>query len=139
MSATYLKWAEENHAVNGFNKDETVSFIRANVVELLDRPHRFDVDKGFDIIFLDPPSFSNSSKMQDTLDIQRDHDSLIDNAMKLINKGGVLVFSTNRKGFKLAENCLSTYAITDITRETVSEDFKRRPHIHKCWEIRQRA
>lgn len=139
MSATYLKWAEENHAVNGFNKDETVSFIRANVVELLDRPHRFDVDKGFDIIFLDPPSFSNSSKMQDTLDIQRDHDSLIDNAMKLINKGGVLVFSTNRKGFKLAENCLSTYAITDITRETISEDFKRRPNIHKCWEIRQRA
>ena len=139
MSATYLKWAEENHDINQLADKCQLEFIRANAVELLERPSRFGLPKSFDIIFLDPPSFSNSAKMQETLDIQRDHESLIDNAMKILDQQGVLLFSTNRKSFRLDEDLLSKYNFTDITRETIPEDFKRRPGIHKCWEIRHRA
>ncbi len=139
MSASYLKWAEENYAINDMQVSDGISFIRANAVELLQQPQRYNVGKTFDIIFLDPPSFSNSSKMQETLDIQRDHGGLIDNAMKLLNNEGVLLFSTNRRGFRLSENLLSEYSITDISHETIPEDFKRRPNIHKCWEIRRHA
>jgi len=139
MSATYLKWAEENHEINQLADKCRLEFIRANAVELLERPSRFNLPKHFDIIFLDPPSFSNSAKMQDTLDIQRDHQTLIDNAMKLLDQQGVLFFSTNRKSFRLDEDLLSTFDLTDISRETIPEDFKRRPGIHQCWEIRHRA
>ncbi len=139
MSATYLKWAEENHVINGFKKGDELSFVRANAMELLDRPDRFEIEMPFDIIFLDPPSFSNSTKMAQSLDIQRDHEGLINKAMALLDNQGVMIFSTNRKGFKLAENLLHEYSITDISRDTVPEDFKRRPNIHKCWEIRKRA
>ena len=139
MSATYLKWAEENHAVNGFLKNGGVDFIRANAIDLLDRPERFEVDKDFDIIFLDPPSFSNSAKMADTLDIQRDHASLIGNAMKLLNRKGILLFSTNRRKFKLDDHLMSLFDVKNISRDTIPEDFKRRPGIHQCWEIRHRA
>ena len=139
MSATYLKWAEENHAINGFQKGDGLSFVRANAMELLDRPDRFELKQPFDIIFLDPPSFSNSTKMAQSLDIQRDQESLINQAMALLNIQGVMIFSTNRRGFKLAENLFSEHSITDISRETLPEDFKRRPNIHKCWEIRHRA
>ncbi len=139
MSATYLKWAQENHAINNFPEGDDYRFIRANAVELLERPERFDIRKDFDIIFLDPPSFSNSAKMADTLDVQRDHESLISNAMKLLDRKGVLIFSSNRRKFKLDEHLLSLFEVKDISRDTISEDFKRRPGIHQCWEIKHRA
>ena len=105
MSSNYLNWAQENHAINGFESDERLAFIRANILELLQAPARFDIEQDFDIIFLDPPSFSNSSKMQESFDIQRDHEALIIDTMKLLNEQGVLIFSTNRRGFKLSDIC----------------------------------
>ena len=138
MSATYLKWAEENHSINQLADRCDLEFLRANAVELLERPNRFSLPEQFDLIFLDPPSFSNSAKMQDTLDIQRDHEVLIEQSMKLLDPKGVLIFSTNRKGFKLGEGLSDSYDLVDITRETIPDDFKRRAS-HKCWEIRQRA
>ena len=77
--------------------------------------------------------------MADTLDIQRDHESLIGNTMILLDSNGVLIFSTNRKKFKLDVGLLSLFDVKDITRDTIPEDFKRRPGIHHCWEIRHRA
>jgi len=136
MSATYLKWAEENHAINNLLKGRHLDFIRADVMELLQRPRRFQIESEFDIIFLDPPSFSNSAKMAQTLDIQRDHEDLIQKSMKLLKANGVLLFSTNKKGFKLSPDLMSRFNILDISRDTIPEDFKRRPGIHKCWEIR---
>ncbi len=139
MSASYLKWAQENHAINQLNEGDQLRFIRADIVELLERPQRYDLSADFDIIFLDPPSFSNSAKMLQSLDIQRDHETLVCKAMRLLNKQGVMLFSTNRRGFKLAENLNSMFDLKDISRDTIPEDFKRRPGIHKCWEIRHRA
>ncbi len=136
MSATYLKWARENHVINQLNDESRYRFLRADVIELLQNPSRFGIEMLFDMIFLDPPSFSNSKKMQQTLDVQRDHADMIEQSMKLLNKNGLLLFSTNKKGFKLSDSTSSQYAVNDITRETISEDFKRRPGIHHCWEIR---
>ncbi len=136
MSATYLKWAEESNAINGLKKGEQLDFVRADVMELLQQPRRFQIESKFDIIFLDPPSFSNSAKMIQTLDIQRDHEDLVRQSMKLLNKDGVLLFSTNKKGFKLSDQLTKAFNTLDISRDTIPEDFKRRPGIHKCWEIR---
>lgn len=136
LSATYLKWARENHAINQLVDESKYRFLRADVIELLENPGRYDLENPFDLIFLDPPSFSNSAKMQQTLDIQRDHEHLIDSSMKLLAEDGLLIFSTNRKGFKLGATVGSAYRLSDISRDTLPEDFKRRPGIHKCWEIR---
>ena len=111
-------------------------FIQADCVDLLNRPEEYDLGDKFDLIFLDPPSFSNSKKMHDTLDILRDHEELIVQSMALLYKKGSLIFSTNKKGFKLSASLLKRFNITDITRQTIPEDFKRRPKIHQCWEIK---
>ncbi|MFV2031120.1 MAG: bifunctional 23S rRNA (guanine(2069)-N(7))-methyltransferase RlmK/23S rRNA (guanine(2445)-N(2))-methyltransferase RlmL, partial [Gammaproteobacteria bacterium] len=136
MSAGYLKWAKENHAINQLVDESKYQFLRADALEFLDNPRRFDVENHFDLIFLDPPSFSNSAKMRQTLDIQRDHEHLIETSMQLLAGDGLLIFSTNRKSFRLADALASKYSLKDISRDTLPEDFKRRPKIHKCWEIR---
>jgi 23S rRNA (guanine2445-N2)-methyltransferase / 23S rRNA (guanine2069-N7)-methyltransferase len=139
LSATYLKWAQENHLLNGLEDETRYQFLRADIVELLNKPDRFALQQHYDLIFFDPPSFSNSSKMQQTLDIQRDHQDLIGLAMKLLARDGLLLFSTNRRGFKLADSIQQSYDAVDVTRSTIAEDFKRNPKIHRCWEIRHRV
>jgi 23S rRNA (guanine2445-N2)-methyltransferase / 23S rRNA (guanine2069-N7)-methyltransferase len=136
LSATYLKWARENHLLNGLDDEIRYQFLRADIVELLNKPERFALQQPYDLIFFDPPSFSNSSKMQQTLDIQRDHEDLIRLAMDLLAPDGLLLFSTNRRSFKLAEATRQSYSMVDISHSTIAEDFKRNPKIHRCWEIR---
>ena len=136
MSATYLKWARENHAINQVDDESRYQLLRADAVELLENPPRFGIEILYDLIFLDPPSFSNSKKMRQILDVQRDHENMIGQSMKLLNQDGLLLFSTNRKGFKLSDSLCSRYEVNDISRETIPEDFKRKPGIHRCWEIR---
>jgi len=137
MSGTYISWAKENFELNDLLDEKKYQFIQADCVDLLNRPaHYDDLDDKYDLIFLDPPSFSNSKKMRDTLDIQRDHEDLIQNAMALLYKKGKLIFSNNKKGFKLSAVILKQFSVTDITHQTIPEDFKRRPKIHQCWEIR---
>ena len=92
----------------------------------------------FDVIFLDPPSFSNSKRMPGTLDIQRDHETLIDSAMRLLFPEGELYFSTNFRQFKLSPAINERYQVKDISRETIDEDFKRNLRIHQCFVIKKR-
>ena len=136
LSATYLDWARENHRLNGLDDDSRCQFLRADIVELLKNPARFALKSAYDLIFFDPPSFSNSSKMQHTLDIQRDHGRLIAQAMQLLTQDGLLLFSTNRRGFKLDAELIKDFDIKDISQATIPEDFKRSPKIHRCWEFR---
>jgi len=136
LSTSYLKWARENHQINGLDDEQRYSMLRADIVALLQQPSRHGLQRDFDLIFLDPPSFSNSTRMQQTLDIQRDHATLISHAMGLLKQDGMLIFSTNRRGFKIAPELDKLFAIRDITHATVSEDFKRNPKLHLCWEIR---
>ena len=139
LSANYLKWAQENHRLNQLEDESRYQFLRADIVDLLSHPDRFSLADNFDLIFLDPPSFSNSSKMQQTLDIQRDHESLIRMSMNLLSADGLLLFSTNRRGFKLDALVGESYQVLDISHATLPEDFKRNPKIHRCWEIRHKA
>jgi 23S rRNA (guanine2445-N2)-methyltransferase / 23S rRNA (guanine2069-N7)-methyltransferase len=136
LSPTYLDWARENHALNGLDDEARFRFLRADIVELLRDPARFSLHDKYDLIFLDPPSFSNSSSMQQTLDIQRDHGVLLRQAMNLLATGGTLLFSTNRRGFRLDADVEKEFDVRDISRSTLPEDFRRNPGIHRCWEFR---
>lgn len=133
LSKTYLKWAEDNFKLNHLSL-RSHDFIHADCVEWLKHA------KGpYDVIFLDPPSFSNSKRMEGVLDIQRDHETLIQDAMHLLAKEGCLYFSTNFRQFKLSPNISSLYQVKDITKATIDVDFKRDAKIHYCFEITKKA
>ncbi len=129
LSKTYLQWAQENFQLNhiDINKHQ---FIHEDCVDWLKR-----AKDRFDVIFCDPPSFSNSKRMEGVLDIQRDHQALIDACMRRLNPLGVLYFSTNLRSFKLDHEIINHYDVKDITPETIDIDFKRNPKIHKVFLI----
>lgn len=134
LSNTYLEWARRNFELNGI--DETRhQIIRADVFQYLQTGIR--EGKRFDLIVMDPPSFSNSKKMLDILDIQRDHVRLIDDAVKLLAPEGILYFSNNLRSFKLDDALAERYQVKDISAQSVPEDFRNKK-IHQCWEIRRR-
>ncbi len=135
MSNTYLDWAQDNMALNGFSGGRHV-FERADCIQWL--WDAWKAGRRFQLIFLDPPTFSNSKKMQQTFDVARDQVELIEHAMRLLDEEGVLIFSTNARSFKLDTQALADFAIVDITSQTTSEDFKRRP-AHRCWCISRNA
>ena len=129
MSKTYLAWAEKNFKLNQISLNQH-EFVQADCLKWLEK------NKGqFDVIFLDPPSFSNSKRMADTLDIQRDHLKLINLAMKQLKQDGKLYFSTNLKRFKLSPEVEGRYEVKDITSETIGEDFNLKKPIHHCYLI----
>lgn len=133
LSNTYLEWARRNFELNGI--DETRhQIIRADVFQYLQTGIR--EGKRFDLIVMDPPSFSNSKKMLDILDIQRDHVRLIDDAVKLLAPEGILYFSNNLRSFKLNDALAERYQVKDISAQSVPEDFRNKK-IHQCWEIRR--
>ncbi len=136
LSRTYLEWAQQNLALNGFAATAH-SFVQADCREWLagaaERPARFD------LIFLDPPTFSNSKRMEGVLDVARDHAQLIDACMRLLAPGGLLVFSTNAQRFRLASELAGRYSVADVSAATLPEDFARNPRIHRCYEIRAPA
>ncbi len=136
MSATYLDWAQRNLAVNGFS-GASHEFIREDCIAWLKTA--VSERRQFDLIFLDPPTFSNSKRMSDILDVQRDHRALIDRCMALLAPHGKLVFSNNAQKFKLDPEIEQLYEVNDITRATLPRDFERNPRIHQCYEITPRS
>ena len=133
LSRTYLEWARENLALNGF-AGASHELLQADAREWLAAAARDT--RRFDLVFLDPPTFSNSKRMEGVLDVARDHPALIDACARLLSPGGLLVFSTNAQRFKLAEDLAARYAIRDVSAATLPEDFARNPRIHRCYEIR---
>lgn len=132
LSNTYLNWAQRNFTLN--NLDCTAHhIIRADVFQYLEQS--VNTRKKFDLIVLDPPSFSNSKKMRNILDIQRDQMYLVRQAMNLLDKNGVLYFSNNLRSFTLSPELAEQFAIRDISKQSVPEDFRNK-HIHQCHEIR---
>ena len=94
-------------------------------------------DKKFDLIIIDPPTFSNSKKNENDFEVQKDHTQLISEAMKRLNQEGKLYFSTNKRDFKLAKPLLEQFKVTDITTASIPKDF-RNPKIHYLFQIRHR-
>ena len=132
MSKTYLAWAEKNYALNGLSR-RTNALIDADCLVWLEAAHG-----SFDLIFLDPPTFSNSKRMRQAFDVQRDHTWLIRKAMKLLAAGGTMIFSSNFRRFKMDATTQDEFAIQEITRATIDADFSRNPRIHHCFRIRAR-
>jgi 23S rRNA (guanine2445-N2)-methyltransferase / 23S rRNA (guanine2069-N7)-methyltransferase len=135
MSNTYINWAKNNMALNK-NQGEH-EFIQADCLEWLDREAGLPYSRQYDLIFLDPPTFSNSKRMDNVFDIQQNHVQLINNAVTLLAPGGVLYFSTNFRRFKIDNLALSELNVKDITADTIPEDFARNPKIHYCWRIQK--
>jgi 23S rRNA (guanine2445-N2)-methyltransferase / 23S rRNA (guanine2069-N7)-methyltransferase len=129
MSNTYLAWAKDNLELNNLSGKQH-EFIREDCIKWLSDAK--NEGRRYQLIFLDPPTFSNSKRMDHTLDIKRDHVELINQTMELLEDDGVLIFSCNAHGFKLDQKHLEEYAMRDITRMTTSEDFRRKP-AHVCW------
>lgn len=127
MSATYLKWADRNLSLNNFTGDQH-RLLQADVLEWL----RARPQERWDIIVLDPPTFSNSKRMQGTLDIQRDHDWLLHETLRCLAPGGTLYFSTNLRAFKIDTAALSDVHLRDISAQTVPNDFRNK-RIHHCF------
>jgi 23S rRNA (guanine2445-N2)-methyltransferase / 23S rRNA (guanine2069-N7)-methyltransferase len=132
LSNTYLAWLRKNLVHNGLDEVDN-RLVRANCLEWLHQ-----ADGSYDLVLLDPPSFSNSTAMTETFDIQRDHPELVRSAMKVLRPGGQLYFSNNRRGFKLEPALLEQFLCEDISRSTLDPDFQRNPKIHCCWSIRHR-
>lgn len=129
MSNTYTQWAHDNMSINGFTgKDHRI--IREDVLEFLKKGERHR----YDLAVLDPPTFSNSKKMRDILDTQRDHPWMLRLLLNKLNPGGVIYFSTNLKSFKPDFSELRGVTINDITKRTIPPDF-RNERVHYCYRI----
>jgi len=136
MSRTYLEWAQRNLALNGF-QDRSHTLLQADCLAWL-RSATADSAR-WDLIFLDPPTFSNSKRMGEVLDLERDHAMLIDSCMRLLAPGGLLLFCTNAQRFRLAASVAERYQVSDLSAATLPQDFARNPRIHRCYEVRPRC
>lgn len=132
MSNTYLEWAKDNFTLNKLDL-RLHRVVRDDCFRWLET-----ADAEFDLIFMDPPTFSNSKKMRDTLDIQRDHPRLVELAMARLAPGGTLVFSNNQRRFKLDDALSQHYAVEEITSRTFDPDFQRRTNMHHVFLLRHR-
>jgi 23S rRNA (guanine2445-N2)-methyltransferase / 23S rRNA (guanine2069-N7)-methyltransferase len=134
MSQTYTDWTIRNFERNQMS-GSTNLVEQADCLQWLDKPRR----ERYDLIFLDPPTFSNSKRMErDSFDVQRDHTWLIRQTARLLADGGVLLFSTNFRQFQLDEGGLTGLRSEDISRRTLPRDFERNPRIHRCYRIERR-
>ncbi|RJE77647.1 23S rRNA (guanine(2445)-N(2))/(guanine(2069)-N(7))-methyltransferase [Pseudoalteromonas sp. MSK9-3] len=131
MSKTYLKWAEENFALNEL-KNTRFRFEQADCLKWLEY-----AQGQYDLIFLDPPTFSNSKRMKEAFDVQRDHIQLFTWIKNILSPNGTLVFSNNKRGFKMDEVALIGLGLKaeNISEKTLSPDFKRNKQIHNSWLI----
>ena len=136
LSRTYTDWTQRNMQLNGFDGGEH-RFVQADCLEWLAQQE--GAGRCYDLIFLDPPTFSNSKRMQTNFEVQRDHAELVRQTAALLNAGGVLIFSNNYRRFKMDTEKLREFAIEDITDATVPRDFARRGRIHNCWRIERLA
>lgn len=160
LSNTYLDWAQQNLKRNGFNSTigdgrapppgarhrsgnrlggGAHALLRADCLVWLAEQAELPQPPQFDLILCDPPTFSNSKRMEGVLDIQRDHVAIIRQSAALLAPGGVLYFSTNRRSFKFDNAALEGLKSADITAQTLDEDFKRLPPPppHRCWRIQK--
>ena len=132
LSANYLDWAKQNFQLNGMDLRKH-EFVRADCLLWLEQQQ--DKNRRFGVIFIDPPTFSNSKRMEDTFDVQRDHVRLLRAAARLLTPNGVIIFSNNFSKFKLDYDALADFFIEDISLSTIPKDFERRPNVHRCWKI----
>lgn len=131
LSRTYLDWARRNFSLNGFSDKNRLE--QGDVMAWLQACR-----DEYDLIFIDPPTFSNSKRMEGVFDVQRDHVELLDLAVARLAPGGVLYFSNNFRKFQLDERLSERYAVEEISAQTLDPDFARNSKIHRAWRIQAR-
>ncbi len=134
LSKNYCAWATRNLKHNGIRESDQHRVIAQDCWQYLAMEKR-----SYDLIICDPPTFSNSKRMaRGSFSVDRDHPELIQACLERLARGGVLIFSTNSRSFKLAESALPhPFTATEITQQTIPEDF-RNDKIHRCWRIEKR-
>jgi 23S rRNA (cytosine1962-C5)-methyltransferase/23S rRNA (guanine2445-N2)-methyltransferase / 23S rRNA (guanine2069-N7)-methyltransferase len=130
MSATYLEWARRNFKLNSLSIEEHL-FIQEDVLSFLEKPL---VEK-YDYIFLDPPTFSNSKRMHETFEVERDQETVVKHCMLRLKQGGVLYFSNNKRDFRLSANLKNEYLVKDISELSIPQDCHDKK-IHHCFALR---
>lgn len=135
MSNTYLNWAQDNFALNKLSSHK-YQFVQADCLDWLKK----NTEK-YDLIFIDPPTFSNSKRMEDSFDVQRDHIALLADALKSLNRGGEIFFTNNKRNFKMDFEGLDALGLqaknmSDLTRD---QDFSRNKHIHNSWSVSRKG
>ncbi|MFC1759055.1 bifunctional 23S rRNA (guanine(2069)-N(7))-methyltransferase RlmK/23S rRNA (guanine(2445)-N(2))-methyltransferase RlmL [Planctomycetota bacterium] len=131
-SSTYLDWARRNMELNKFS-GPTFAYVRENATDYIGRlPDR----ELFDLVIVDPPTFSNSKRTEDDWQVQRDHTNLLQDVLRRVSDGGTIFFSTNFRRFKLSESEIPASSIREISRQTIPEDYRNR-RIHRCWIIKK--
>ena len=135
MSNTYLNWAEQNLLLNDIEGKQH-KLIQADCLQWLEK-----CDRQFDLIFVDPPTFSNSKRMEDSWDVQRDHIKLMKNLKRILRPNGTIVFSNNKRGFKMDFAKLEELGLSavEISHKTLPLDFERNKQIHNCWLLQKDA
>ena len=131
MSNTYLNWAEQNLILNDIEGKQH-KLIQADCLQWLEK-----CDRQFDLIFVDPPTFSNSKRMEESWDVQRDHVKLMRNLKRVLSNNGAIVFSNNKRGFKMNLVALEELGLSavEISHKMLPLDFERNKQIHNCWKI----
>ncbi|QBM16718.1 ribosomal RNA large subunit methyltransferase K/L [Marinobacter sp. JH2] len=136
MSKTYVNWAMDNLSLNGADP-------RKHLVEQADclawLADKRTANQTFDLIFMDPPTFSNSARMAGVLDVQRDHGVLVRQCMERLSTDGLLIFSNNFRKFKLDEDLAAEFDVKEVTASTLDKDFQRNQKIHQCWHIQHKV
>ncbi|OOF61347.1 bifunctional 23S rRNA (guanine(2069)-N(7))-methyltransferase RlmK/23S rRNA (guanine(2445)-N(2))-methyltransferase RlmL [Rodentibacter pneumotropicus] len=134
MSNTYLNWAEQNLILNDLEGKQH-KLIQADCLQWLEK-----CDRQFDLIFVDPPTFSNSKRMEASWDVQRDHIKLMGNLKRILRQNGTIVFSNNKRGFKMDFAGLEALGLSavEISHKTLPLDFERNKQIHNCWLVTEK-
>jgi 23S rRNA (guanine2445-N2)-methyltransferase / 23S rRNA (guanine2069-N7)-methyltransferase len=139
MSNTYLNWAQDNFALNNLSGHK-YQFIQADCLQWL---KNFDRSKQnpFDVIFIDPPTFSNSKRMGESFDVQRDYIELIADAIKALTANGEIIFTNNKRNFKMDFDAMEKLGVQvkSLSEQTRDKDFQRNKHIHNSWSIKKLA
>ena len=134
LSPKYIEWAQNNYQLNDIDPAQH-ELVKADCSEWVKA--QLGGGTRFDLIFLDPPTFSNSTAMDQDWDVQKNHKSMIDDCMAILNDAGTLIFSNNYRRFKLAPEVTEKYVVENRTRWSIQRDFARNPKIHQCWFIRK--
>jgi len=137
MSRTYLDWAKRNLALNGLAGPQH-GFVQADCLAWLEQQGAAPAQR-YGLIFVDPPTLSRSKRMEREFDVQRDHAPLLEMAARLLEPGGVIVFSNNFQKFKLDPAVTQAFEVEDLSRATLPEDFARNPRIHVCFLLKPRT
>ena len=132
-----VEWAAKNFAANGIQEGPEHELLRADCTVWI--PAGGSSRRRWDLVFLDPPTFSTSKKMTGTFDVQRDHVALVRATAKLLTPEGVLLFSNNLRRFKLDATAMPELTFEDITRRTIPEDFRQQDDAHHAWLVRAKT